>query len=144
MTVIVLVSMPAGTVTAAETDATAGSPLWRVIVVAVARTALMVAVRVPLLPWVRDRLVGSSPVRVGPGHRFELADAVEVRVPPSGPLRVQTRLLPLKGTRKAPWSYGVRPGWKTVGWPRSWGLGVNLLLGPMEMVTETGFSFLYP
>jgi hypothetical protein len=102
--VIMPVSMPEGTVTVAGTDATVGSLLVSVMGVALDCGALMVAVRVPLPPWLRERLAGSSPVRVGPGHRFELADAVEVRVRPSGPLRVQTRLLPLKGTRKAPWS----------------------------------------
>jgi hypothetical protein len=89
-------------------------------------------------------LVGSRLVMVGPGQCLELAEAVEVRVPPSGPLSVQTRLLPLKGTRNAPWSYGVRPGWKTVVWPRFWGVGVNLLLAPTGMVMGIVFSFLYP
>jgi hypothetical protein len=136
--------VPGETETDAGTEATVGSLLVTLMAVALDWLALIVAVRVPLLPWVSERLVGSRLVRIGPGQRLEVADAVEVRVPPSGPLSVQTRLLPLKGTRKAPWSYGVRPGWKTVVCPRSWGVGVNLLFGPTGMVMGTVFSFLYP
>jgi hypothetical protein len=95
---------PAGTETDAGTEATVGSVLARVIVVELNWGAVIVAVRVPLVPCVGVRVVGSRLVRVGSGHRLELAEAVEVRVLPSGPFSVQTRLLPLKGTRKAPWS----------------------------------------
>jgi hypothetical protein len=89
---------PAGTATEAGTEPTAGALLVRVIVVALDCGALMVAVRVPLLPCVRDRLAGSSPVRVGPGHRLELLEAVAVRVLPSGPFSAQTRSPSPKGT----------------------------------------------
>jgi hypothetical protein len=89
---------PAGTDTESTTDATVGSLLVKVMVVVLDWLALIVAVRVPVLPWVRDRLVGSRLLRVGAGQRLEVAEAVEVRAPPSGPFNVQTRLLPLKGT----------------------------------------------
>jgi hypothetical protein len=96
--------VPGETDTDVGTAATAGALLVRVMAVAPDWLALIVAVRVPLLPCVRERLVGSSPVRVGPEQRLDAAEAVEVRVLPSGPFNVQTRLLPLKRTRKAPWS----------------------------------------
>ena len=50
-------------------------------------------------------------------------------------------MLPLNGTLKAACGYaGVRPGWKTVGWPRPDGLGVNLFLVPTDTVTAAGLS----
>jgi hypothetical protein len=51
----------------------------------------------------------------------------------------------LNGTLKAACGYaGVRPGWKTVGWPRPEGLGVNLFLVPTGTVTAVGLSLSYP
>jgi len=58
---------PAGTVTTVGTEATAGALLWRLMLVGMAWTALMVAVRVPVPPWVMGRAAGSRVVRVGGG-----------------------------------------------------------------------------
>jgi hypothetical protein len=109
---IATATAPAGTVAVAGTLAMAGSWLCTWMVVGLGCAALRVAVSVPLPPEVRVRFGGSRARRVGPGQRLEYADAVEVRVTPSGPFNVQTRALPSKGTRKA---FTIRPGAKVVG-----------------------------
>jgi hypothetical protein len=110
--VTVAVIVPAGTETAAGTATTAGFELSSAMRVSLAGAALRVAVSVPLPPTERVRRGGSRALRVGPGQRLEYADAVEVRVTPSGPFNVQRRGLPSKGTRKA---LMIRPGAKLVG-----------------------------
>jgi hypothetical protein len=137
------VSVPGETETDAGTDAIAGSLLVSAIVVTIVCGALIVAVSVPVLPWVSDKFAGSRARMVGTGQRLELGEAAAVRTVPSSPFSIQTRLLSLKRTGKAPWT-GVRPGWKTVVWPRSWGEGVNLFFGPTGIVTGTVLALLYP
>jgi hypothetical protein len=70
-----------------------------------------------------------------PGQAWAgLVEAVAIR-----PFSVHTRLLPLNRTLKTP---TCRPGWNTVGCPRSAGLGLNLFCPPTGMATGPLLSFL--
>ena len=60
------------------------------------------------------------------------------------PSRVHFRVLPSKVTESGLFGQvPACPGLKIVGWPRSWGFGVNLLLEPIAIVLSTLLGFVY-